>query len=466
MRILIVAFALAAAGSYAQTTTAELRTAIVSTALALKGVPYVYGAESPPEALDCSGLVQYVYRKAADLKIPRNSRQQWAAGRPVATSRAEPGDVFVFDTSGSGPSHVALYLGDGSIIQAVSEGPQTGVIVSSMSERYWATAFMGARSFLSEPSGAATSGSTAPAVAAAAQAAGAATPPAAAQATVQPGVAAASPASPSGAAPERLKPEPSLGQAERGAAVPAAGPADSVPVSEIGFELGARPSVVTDRIPTAVGSMLAFTITNRSGAKGKFLIDFYKDNVDFRKIVPIKHAEVSIDSGGHYRLEPVLFDEPGRYRLNVKTAGNTQLMQRSFEVVSIGKGGAIQAFTGQAAPAAALPAGTPIVKAGLIVGSEPPERGGSIRAALGSAILLRVANGTPIERDLEFLLYRIAESGEGNLVLADERAHLPPGGWIELSPVLLPEAGAYRFVVKSSGNDLLLERTILVDAAP
>jgi len=449
MRMLIVAFALAAAGLYAQTTATELRTAIVNTALGLKGVPYVYGAESPPEALDCSGLVQYVYRKAAGLSIPRNSRQQWAAGRPVAASLAKPGDVFVFDTSGSGPSHVALYLGDGSIIQAVSEGPQTGVIVSSMSDRYWATAFMGARIFLGEQMGAA------PEAAKASVAAGSATAPATAPA--------AAAAAPGGGSPEQRNANPAPSQAERGGATPAAGQADSVPVSEIGFELGTRPSVLNDRIPAAVGSMLAFTITNRSGAKGKFLIDFYKDNVDFRKIVPIKHAEVSIDSGGHYRLDPVLFDEPGRYRLNVKTAGDTQLMQRSFEVVRIGAGGAIQSYTGRAAPAAALPAGTPIVKAALIVGSEPPNKGGSIRAAEGSAILIRVANGTPLERDLEFLLYRMSGNGEGNLVLADERARLPSGGWIELPPVALPEAGLYRFVVKSSGNDLLLERTILVD---
>jgi hypothetical protein len=212
-----------------------------------------------------------------------------------------------------------------------------------------------------------------------------------------------------------------------------------------------------------MGSKLAFTITNGTGTSGSFQIDFYKDNVDFRKIVSLKHAKVSIEARGHYRLDPFLFDEAGRYRLNVKTAGNIQLMQRSFEVVQIGKGGAIQAFTSRTAPLAALPAGTPIVKAGLIVGSEAPERGGSIRAAKGSAILLRIANGTAIDRDFEFLLYRMAQDGEDTRVLSDERARVPPGGWIELSPVLLHEAGAYRFVVKSKENDLLLQRTIIVE---
>ena len=86
MRIAILAFALAAASLSAQTGMADLRAAIVNTALGLKGVPYVYGAESPPDAVDCSGFVQYVYKKAAGLEIPRNSRQQWEAGYPITMS--------------------------------------------------------------------------------------------------------------------------------------------------------------------------------------------------------------------------------------------------------------------------------------------------------------------------------------------------------------------------------------------
>jgi len=239
-----------------------------------------------------------------------------------------------------------------------------------------------------------------------------------------------------------------------------------VPVSEIGFTLGTRPSVVTDRIPAAAGSMLAFTITNATGKSGKFEIDFYKADADLSKTVPLRHLAVAIAAGGHYRLDPYLFDEPGRYRLNVKTAGNIQLMQRSFEVVQIGKGGAIQAYAGQSAPTVAIPKGTPLTRVGLIVGQEPPEQGGSLRAAKGSALVLRVANGTGVARDFVFLLYRMAKEGvqgAGGEVLSEQRARLPSGGWIELSPVLLSGEGSYRFVVKTGENDLLLQRTIVID---
>ncbi|HTX71946.1 MAG TPA: C40 family peptidase [Rectinemataceae bacterium] len=529
MRRIVFLLLLASATLYAQTNMAEIRKQVVETALGLKGVPYVYGAESPPDALDCSGFVQYVYRKAAGLEIPRNSRQQWASGYPIKMTEIRPGDVFVFDTSGSGPSHVALYIGNGSMIQAASEGPQTGVIVSSLSERYWASRLLGARSFLDHPSGAeGGAASQAPAPAAAPSAAQAvpkaATVPAApsvTSSTPAPGQAAASPATATPAAPSVTTGPPAPAPAATAtpaapsvttatpapapaataapaapvraaaavapapaataapptpvpaaavvtspppATAPASSPGDSIPVSEIGFTLGTTASVVTDRIPAAVGSMLAFTINNGTGRSGQFQVDFYRASADFSQNVSLRHLVVTIADGAGYRLDPFLFDEPGRYRLNVKTAGNIQLMQRTFEVVQVGKGGAIQAYSGTRAPTVAIAKGTPLTKVGLIVGAASPDQGSPLTAALASALVLRVANGTGVDRDFEFLLYRMATGGGENLILDDERARLPKGGWIELKPVLLSEPGIYRFVAKSSENDLLLQRTIVVES--
>jgi len=489
MRRIVFLLLLASATLYAQTNMAEIRKQVVETALGLKGVPYVYGAESPPDALDCSGFVQYVYRKAAGLEIPRNSRQQWASGYPIKMTEIRPGDVFVFDTSGSGPSHVALYIGNGSMIQAASEGPQTGVIVSSLSERYWASRLLGARSFLDHPSGAeGGAASQAPAPAAPPSAAQAvpkaATVPAApsvTSSTPAPGQAAASPATATPAAPvpaaAAVAPAPAATAAPPTpvpaaavvtspppATAPASSPGDSIPVSEIGFTLGTTASVVTDRIPAAVGSMLAFTINNGTGRSGQFQVDFYRASADFSQNVSLRHLVVTIADGAGYRLDPFLFDEPGRYRLNVKTAGNIQLMQRTFEVVQVGKGGAIQAYSGTRAPTVAIAKGTPLTKVGLIVGAASPDQGSPLTAALASALVLRVANGTGVDRDFEFLLYRMATGGGENLILDDERARLPKGGWIELKPVLLSEPGIYRFVAKSSENDLLLQRTIVVES--
>ena len=56
----------------------------LNTALSLKGVPYVYGAESPPDVVDCSGFVQYVYKKAAGLRYQGTRASN---GRPATRSR-------------------------------------------------------------------------------------------------------------------------------------------------------------------------------------------------------------------------------------------------------------------------------------------------------------------------------------------------------------------------------------------
>jgi hypothetical protein len=133
---------------HADPTSARLRQSIIETALGYRGVPYVYGAESP-EAFDCSGFVRYVYDKAAGIDLPRSSREQFDVGVPVDGS-AKPGDILVFDTVGGGPSHVGIFLGKGTMIHAASEGPATGVIVSSLRDRYYVKRLLGARNFLDD----------------------------------------------------------------------------------------------------------------------------------------------------------------------------------------------------------------------------------------------------------------------------------------------------------------------------
>ncbi len=280
----------------------EKRQAIVEAAQSFVGVPYVYGAESP-RAFDCSGFVQYVYAHAADLAIPRNSKEQWAAGTPIDKSAVKPGDIFVFDTAGGGgPSHVAIFLGHDEMIHAVSEGPKTGVIVSPVADRYFGPRMIGARYFIVSVPPA----PPAPAIAAEPAAAKAATPPAA------------------------LPAAPVI------AAVPKPTPASSEPVvSQVGFVIGPRPAVFADKIPAATGSSLAFTVTNGTGRGGVFHIFFYKASVDFSKIRILREDREEIPAGSSVEIAPYLFTEPGIYRLNVKTADNTQLMQRTWKVVTV-----------------------------------------------------------------------------------------------------------------------------------
>ena len=90
--------------------------AIVDAAYSQIGVPYVWGGTTPYVGLDCSGLVQYCYRPAGK-SIPRTSGSILAGGTIV--SDPQPGDICWT------PGHVAIYIGNGQMIEA----QQTGVPV-------------------------------------------------------------------------------------------------------------------------------------------------------------------------------------------------------------------------------------------------------------------------------------------------------------------------------------------------
>ncbi|WP_327588778.1 C40 family peptidase [Nonomuraea sp. NBC_00507] len=90
------------------------------------GRPYVWGAEGP-ETFDCSGLVQWAFAQAG-VRMPRVTHQQWVTGPQVPLSQAQPGDLIFWRLDPTNPgyiSHVAIYWGDGKMIQA----PRTGDVV-------------------------------------------------------------------------------------------------------------------------------------------------------------------------------------------------------------------------------------------------------------------------------------------------------------------------------------------------
>ncbi|HEX6515069.1 MAG TPA: transglycosylase SLT domain-containing protein [Nocardioidaceae bacterium] len=96
--------------------------AVVAEARKYLGVPYMWGGTDPSKGLDCSGLVQLVYRRFG-IDLPRVSYQQATAGRPVASlAQARPGDILAFD---SPVDHVAIYIGGNKMIEA----PRTGLDV-------------------------------------------------------------------------------------------------------------------------------------------------------------------------------------------------------------------------------------------------------------------------------------------------------------------------------------------------
>lgn len=107
----------------------------VAYARAALGRPYVHGAAGP-RAYDCSGLTVAAWR-AAGVSIPRTSQAQWSSLVRVSASAVQPGDIVVYNGAG----HVALYIGDGRIIEA----PRPGESVRTAPWRsgWYASAFVG-----------------------------------------------------------------------------------------------------------------------------------------------------------------------------------------------------------------------------------------------------------------------------------------------------------------------------------
>jgi hypothetical protein len=115
---------------------------VAQTALTYLGVPYVL-AGSDASGVDCSGLVCAVYATVTGARLPRTVDGLIARGDAIE-GPFQAGDLLFFDTTG-GPSHVGIALDARSFVHAASEGPQTGVIVSALDERYYHDRFIGAR---------------------------------------------------------------------------------------------------------------------------------------------------------------------------------------------------------------------------------------------------------------------------------------------------------------------------------
>lgn len=91
--------------------------AAVAWAVKQLGKPYVFGATGP-SSFDCSGLTLGAW-KAAGVSINRTSQAQFRNGRAVSKSDLQPGDLVFYY---GGISHVALYVGNGTIIHAPHPG--------------------------------------------------------------------------------------------------------------------------------------------------------------------------------------------------------------------------------------------------------------------------------------------------------------------------------------------------------
>ena len=102
------------------------------------GVPYLWAGASPVTGFDCSGLVMYVFAQVG-ISLPHFAAAQYTYGVAVSRDQLQPGDLVFFDHL----NHVGIYIGNDQFVHA----PHTGdvVRVSSLSENWFATNYVGAR---------------------------------------------------------------------------------------------------------------------------------------------------------------------------------------------------------------------------------------------------------------------------------------------------------------------------------
>lgn len=94
--------------------------AVVADGRKYLGVPYVWGGTDPAKGLDCSGLVQRVF-KDLGYSLPRVAADQARQGTHVTggLAQARPGDLLTF---GSPAHHIGIYVGDGKMLEAPRPG--------------------------------------------------------------------------------------------------------------------------------------------------------------------------------------------------------------------------------------------------------------------------------------------------------------------------------------------------------
>jgi cell wall-associated NlpC family hydrolase len=102
---------------------AQVANDVLFRAMALVGTPYKWGGNTPEGGFDCSGLVDYIYRHAADILLPHSSREMASMqGRKIhAMTELASGDLVFFGSRG-GVSHVGVYVGQGRFVHAPNSG--------------------------------------------------------------------------------------------------------------------------------------------------------------------------------------------------------------------------------------------------------------------------------------------------------------------------------------------------------
>jgi hypothetical protein len=125
-----------------------LADSIVATATEVMGRPYTYGGTGADgQGFDCSGLIQYAYRKHG-VALPRRSTDQAREGRKIdrELKRLVPADILTFSNRGGRVTHVGLYIGEGRFIHSATRGVQVSTLsAEDPYGRWWYKRWVGVR---------------------------------------------------------------------------------------------------------------------------------------------------------------------------------------------------------------------------------------------------------------------------------------------------------------------------------
>jgi lipoprotein Spr len=108
------------------------------------GKPYA-GQDETQKGFDCSEFVGTVFEEYASIHLPRTTENLFKAGRKIEPGDLFFGDLVFYDTGGKGVSHVGIFVGFGEFVHSSST---SGIVISSMDDKYYKKRFIGARRVL------------------------------------------------------------------------------------------------------------------------------------------------------------------------------------------------------------------------------------------------------------------------------------------------------------------------------
>jgi cell wall-associated NlpC family hydrolase len=116
---------------------------VVFYAMGLLDTGYRFGGKNPEAGLDCSGMVSYIYGRAAGLKVQGSAAEIARNGRAINRAELRPGDLVFFNTLNRSFSHVGIFIGDARFIHAPSTNGR--VRIDRLNDGYYAQRFEAAR---------------------------------------------------------------------------------------------------------------------------------------------------------------------------------------------------------------------------------------------------------------------------------------------------------------------------------